>query len=350
MATNSEYNDDLAKLSKSIGTGDLRTLMQNAFYGINTRGTGTALPANSDHYGLTFFTRPRLNLSYHNVLSDRRLMPLLSSDKYSLKRAIRCMLDPVGNKGVIAGSEHYESPLIDPLQAFMPLLTDTLLSITGFSDFVVETFTSEPGVMKETFSHIDDVATDYSTNALTATFKNIAGDPITQVFQTWLIYAAHVYSGRMMPYPESVYFNEIDYDTRIYRLILDPGRQFVQKIACTGASFPTSAPLGAAFNYNSELPTNEENAQINVQFQHMGICYNDPIIVHEFNDVVSLFNPNMRSSKPGDDTAPRQGVVNKTYVKIENAMERNVSNYRAYPFINPSTMELEWYAPNEALK
>jgi hypothetical protein len=355
MATNGneltakEISSDLTNIARGLGTGDLRTAMQNAFWGINSRGTGTALPANSDHYGLTFLTRPRLNLSYHNVLSDRRLQPLLSEDKYSIKRAIRCMLDPVGNKGAIPDAEHYTSPMINPLQCFMPILSDCLLSLSGLPDVVVETFTSEAGIMKEMYSLIDDVHIDYSAYDLTLTFKNVAGDPITQIFQTWLVYAASVYSGRMMPYPESAYFNEVDYDTRIYRLVLDPSRTIVQKIFCTGYAFPTSSPLGASFNYNVETPTTEENSQISVQFKCGGALYNDPIIVHEFNDVVGLFNPNMRPSIPGDPSSPIMGLANGTYQKVENFIERNKANYEHFARINPATAELEWYAPKDTL-
>lgn len=66
------YRDDIRKIHREIGKGDPYAAMQNLFYGINQRATGTSIAGNSDHYGLTFFTRPRLNLSYHNVLAERR--------------------------------------------------------------------------------------------------------------------------------------------------------------------------------------------------------------------------------------------------------------------------------------
>lgn len=342
------YEKDLRDVSLAQGRGDPLTAMQNLFYGINQRATGTAIAASSDHYGLTFFTRPRLNLSYHNVLCDRRLHSILSKDKYSMLRAVRCMLDPEGNLGSY-GSK-YESPLIDPKQAFMPVLQDLLLSLSGFPDVVVDTFTSNEGWMKEVYGMIDSVPKDFSTYDLTASFKNIAGDPITMILNVWLNYAKNVGIGTMVPYPDSIYYNEVDYNTRIYRLTLDPSRKFVQKICCTGASFPTTDPIGGSFNFNSEQPTNEDNAQLSVQFKCFGVYYNDPAVIHNFNRVVAMFNPNMAYSIGADPTSPLKGAATGAYQKAETMTERNITMYRAYPHINVATMELEWWTPKEFLE
>ena len=342
-----EFEQAIRDVNISSGNGDLQTAMQNLFYGINQRATGTAIAANSDHYGLTFFTRPRLNLSYHNVLADPRLETILTEDKYSLARAIRAMLDPENNVG------HYgnpvRSPLIDPKQAFMPMFSDLLLSLSGFPDQVIDSFTSDEGAYKEVYGFVDTVPRDFSTFDLTATFKNIAGDPITLALNVWLNYARNVYNGTMVPYPDSIYYNEVDYNTRIYRMTLDPSRTFVQKICCTGASYPTTDPIGSCFNFNMEQPTNEDNAQLPVQFKSFGIYYNDPRVIHWFNRVVADFNYDMSYSVPGDPSSPIRGAARGTYQKAERVIERNKSNYRAYPHINVATMELEWWTPKEFL-
>src|SRR6188508_3821117 len=94
-----ETRNAIGHVFQKGGLGDNRIAMQNLFYGINHQGFGNAVPANTDHYGYTFFTKPCLNLSYHNVLNERCLSPLLNADQYSVPNAIRAYLDVVSNRG-----------------------------------------------------------------------------------------------------------------------------------------------------------------------------------------------------------------------------------------------------------
>lgn len=177
----------------------------------------------------------------------------------------------------------------------------------------------------------DDVAKDYGTFDMSASFRNLIGDPITLLFNTWRLYMARVYDGTLMPHPESIVEHEIDYQTAIYRLVLDPSRRFVQKVARTIA-FPTGVNLGSAFNYSSDSVYNQENnSQINIQFRCIGVEYNDPILIHEFNHIVALFNPAMKDEN-------RKTAM----VKVDH-MALNFFNYYGYPYIDINTFELQWW-------
>ena len=167
-------------------------------------------------------------------------------------------------------------------------------------------------------------------------------DPITDLFRVWTIYMASVFKGIMVPYPDFLVKNEIDYMTRVYRLVLDKNKNRVQKIGCTGASFPTSTPLGAAFNFDSDKVLNETNNQINIQMQCLGACYQDDIIIHEFNTVVGIFMPAMREQY--FTIAGNGAFVNSVMEKVpQEAL--GLFNNRSYPRIHPNTYELEWYIP-----
>ena len=356
MDSNDALKRDIDLVSRTTGLGTLSESATDAFRGINHRGVGNPVPYNTDNHGLTFFTRPRLNLSYDNVSMDRVLTPLLTSEPYTYQRAIRLLLDPV-----IAGSDFVRSaratsdsrrleagefdtgrsiplacPLIDTKSPFIALLTNNLISLNGWPDMNVATYTSKEGPMKETWSMVDDVAVYYQSFDLQASFRNIAGDPITLLFQTWLRYMSNVYVGTMLPYPDSMFENEIDYQTRIYRLVLDPSRQYVQKIAACGAAFPTAAPLGAAFNFAEDQPFVSDNAQqLSIPFRATGAIYNDPILIKEFNELVIFYNPNMR-------------VENRAMrMKLLTREELLAFNYYGYPRIDPFTFRLEWYVPIE---
>lgn len=325
MPTNDLKKSQIDIVSRQSGLGSLSSAITNTFYGINHRGLGNPVPQNTDQHGLTFFTRPRLNLSYDNIAGVRKMTPLLTSNQMTIQRAIRVLLDPVG------ASRGITCPFIDNNSAFIPMLTNHLLSCSGWPDQTLDTYTSTPGVTQEAWSMVDGVADFRGVFSLSASFRNMQGDPITSLFYYWEQYMARVYAGTMLPYPEMIVEHEIDYQTRIYRIVLDPTRQKVQKIAACGAAFPISNSLGAAFNFAAEQPFVTENAQLSIQFQAIGVDYLDPRTIQEFNDVVVLFNPKMRD-----------GQRDRSYTRLE-AHERNYFNYSGYPRIDPISFDLEWW-------
>ena len=343
--TNSKTQGWVDGLTREGGYGSVHSSMADMFYGINHRGVGNPIPYNTDNYGLVFFTRPNLNLSYDNLAADRRLMPLAvgqkgtpdrpgnAYDKPTIQEAIRSFLDPWGTK---QRQEGPGSKLVDNEQAFITILTNNLVSLNGWPDPVSMYFNSKDGPMKESWSIIDDVHHNYSTWEVQASFRNIAGDPITLLFNTWLIYATQVYVGNMMPYPQSLIENEIDYQSKIYRIVLDPSRKFVQKIATTIA-FPTSSALGAAMNFTNDLPFNQDNAtQIQIPFHCIGAEYQDPILIREFNDTVAIFNRAMESE-----------ATRKKYLKKVPDKMLNLFNNYGYPYIDPHTSKLDWFVKQE---
>lgn len=327
------FNTTLDDIFKSTPLGSVDNSIGNVFYGINHRQQPSAVPINKDSFGLTFFTRPQLNLTTLNARSERRFIPLLNTKEASIQRIIRCYLDPrLNNKNV-------QSPFVDPQNAFMPLLTNHLVSCSGWPDIAIDTYTSKPGAYKEVYSQVDSVFDIYSAYTLTATFRNMVSDPITSLFYIWTLYQSLVFRGIMVPYPDFIVKNEIDYNTRIYRLVLDSNRRYVQKIGCCGAAFPVSVPMGAAFNFENDKPYNLSNNEIQINFNCVGANYQDDIVVGEFNSAVEIFNVNMRERKD-------QSYRNSNMKKIDIDL-LGMFNNRGYPRINPDSYELEWYVSKE---
>lgn len=315
--------------------GNPSTAITETLYGLNHRSLANSVPINKDYYGLAFFTKPDLRLDSSNLFRLRKFAPMLTSRETSLPRAIRAMLDFRHNSN---NEDSYPSPLIDPKQIFMPLLTNQLITMSGWPDVELPTYTSEGGVYGEQFSFADGISEIYRTYDMSVTFRNIPGDPVTAMFFYWITYAAAVFEGLLTPYPDNISENTIDYQTRIYRVILDSSKRFVQKIACTGAAFPITVPIGAAFNYEIDTPINR-NDQIAVQFRCIGAEYLDDAIMHDFNKAVCIGNNDMF-----DDQRKSAGMVQVPYEYIY------LFNYLGYPRINPSTFELEWWVYNDQFK
>lgn len=332
-----EYGlDDITQIN--TGNTYSRAITDN-LYGINHRQITSAIPINKDQYGLTLFTRPQLNFTKQNLRNERIMIPLLTGDSLSYQRYIRTQLDPRSMVGYDTGygvvgaqADRVNScPLTDANQAFIPILTNNLLSISGWPDITVPTFTSEAGIYKDEWGIVDGVVKNYTSYDITATFRNLRGDPITTMFFYWAHYMSSVFEGTLLPYPDYVAGNVIDYNTRIYRLTLDQSKRYVQSIAATGAAIPIADPIASKFDYSSDKPYNDVNAQIAIPFKCYGAIYNDDILIWSFNKTVCSFNQLMKDSK-------RESTMMKIpyeYLKL--------FNNRGYCRIEPQTYELEWW-------
>jgi hypothetical protein len=318
------------KVMQTTAAGAIDTAIGDSYFGINHRQTPGPVGVNKDNYGLTFFVKPRMNLTTANLVSSRQLSPLLTKQPASIQRVIRLLLDHQ-----LITKEGLKSPLVDPQMGFIPILSNHLLSMNGWPDVSVDTFSSQDGVYKEAWAMVDSVAQNYSIYDITANFRNTPGSPITLLFFAWIHYMSMVYQGIMVPYFEHIVEQEMDYNTRIYRLVLDQSKRFVTGIAACGAALPISTPIGSMFNFNSEKPYNDEYDQISIQFRCMGAMYKDDILVYEFNRVTELFNDTM-----GD----RYRTSMYRVVPFEFL---SIFNYRGYPRIDPDTYELQWWVPKD---
>jgi hypothetical protein len=330
--------------------GPLQTAIGNNFYGINHRQTPAAVPINKDNYGLTFFVRPQLNMQTGNLRNMRLFTPLLSNDPNSYQRIVRCLLDPRIMYGYEttntidpnAPSDYtsLKCPFVDNSQAFIPILTNHLKSISGWPDVTVPTHTSKEGAYQEAHSMVDGISVNYTAYDIEATFRNSKGDPIMALFHAWVHYQTAVFEGNLVPYPDMLSENEIDYNTRIYRIILDPTKTKLQKIAATGVSFPSSLPMAGYFDYSSEKPYNDANSDITIRFRCNGAQYLDDILISEFNATVAIFNPSMDGvrSKAG----VRDSSLDRDMVQIPHDYLA-IFNNRGYPRIDPDTYDFNWY-------
>lgn len=320
---------------QSLPTGSIEKAIGNNLYGINHRQIQGLVPTNKDRYGLTFFVRPQLNLQGDNIRNLRAFYPLLTSVDVSILRYIRMMLDPrlgtVGN-GV---STAIKSPMVDNTQAFIPVLTNNLVSISGWNDVTVPYFDSKKGLYGEVYSQPDGTTDIYGSYDITATFRNTRGDPIVYLFYIWELYMSKVFEGKLVPYPDYIMQNRLDFNTRIYRLVLDPTMKYVRKIAACGVAYPLNVPVGQYFDFTNDKPFNDQTKDISINLHCLGASYFDDILIKEFNEVVAIFNPDMRIEKGMTDM-----------IKVPQPLLQYFNN-RGYPRINPNDYELEWYVPKD---
>lgn len=335
---------DVTQMTKS-----LKRAGSNNLYGINHRSQKPPVPENRDVYGLTFFTRPQLNLNTYNCRRNRKFYNLLTTNGTSIQRFVRCTLDPrlgldkaenpwrssydTNGTSSDAYNVRLKSPLVDQHMGFIPILTNNLISLFGWPDLALPHYESKAGLKGEQWILGDGFIDIFQAYSLDATFRNTRDEPIILLFQIWERYIAHVFEGNLSPYMDMMVNNEIDYNTRIYRLVLDETKSIVKKIAACGAAFPVNVPTGKMFDYSDESNFNTTQKEISIQFQCVGADYNDDITIEEFNWVSVIFHPDMRNMR-----------FNKPHnmVKIPNSMLPLLNN-RGYPWIDEVTLELSWW-------
>lgn len=346
--------DDYLNLSP---TGNPRKATTNLLYGYNHRDTPTPIIPDASSVGMAFFVRPQLNLTSNNLTRSRHLMNLMNTKRNSVQRYIRCMLDPrVANAGCEMAYGEYKgkkrcvrielSPMIDPYQIFIPLLSNTVKSISGFPDPVVPTYTSKENVRGGQWSIVDGIVDVNNSYDISCTFDNIKNSPIRMLFQYWIRYEALVFDGIITPYYDYLAANEIDYMSRIYRVILDENRRYVKHIGATGACFPTSIDTGRMFNFNKGNPLVDDDKEISVTFKAIGATYDDSILVDEFNKAVAIGCPPMKMVRAyrlmGVEISEKDNNIEMAKIPFELLP---YFNHSGYPFIDYQTYELCWYIP-----
>lgn len=338
-----EYRELLDNIIRSTGSGSTTTRFQDTFYGLNRLNQIPELPLHKESQGLIFFTRPDLNLSYENLSPVRQLSYLLTQDTKTMSNAIKLMLDPSTQRGgevmTLNGpnlKNVIDSPLVDPYNPYLSLLTNTCITMSPPPDIGLNFYTSPEGKYREQWMMNDGFAESNSYQEITATFSNIQGNAVLFLFLSWILYMGYLRVGDMGPHPWNRFKNRMDYFTRIERYKMDESGRFITQWFHTGASAPKSINIGASFGLNrTESPMEMDNKEVSIQFGSVGFVYNDPIQLFEFNMRMIRWNPNLADHK-------RKELFMKMHPD-----DRGLTNYYGYPLINLSTREMEWWILKE---
>lgn len=321
---------------RTLPLGDMKNTISRNIRGINHRQIAQPLMPNMDHYGLTFFTRPDLNLATANIRRSRMFTDMLTEVPRSVPRIVRCLLDPsLQHRSV----NPISCPLVDANSPFIPILTNNLVSCSGFPDLDVPLWTSTEGYQREQYAQVQGGLLFNGTTDLSCTFRNIDGDLIGYLFFIWCLYMAEIYlvNEGMSPKLYNIMSHTKDYETRIYRLRMDRNNKHVTRIMAANACIPYTLSTGQDADFDSKQGMHHI-AESNYSFKAQGIIYNDPILIYEFNDIVETFNPLM-----SDDRR------DKYMVQVPYQLLDTINTYGT-PRINPMTMELEWYLSADDLE
>lgn len=307
---------------------NLDTTLGTALYGFNSNLSKRFVHQNKINMGYTFFTRPQLNLSPHNIRFSRQLFGFLGSEhKTDMSTFVKHTLDP----RLAASKAAKGVNIINNRQAYIPILSNTLNSLSGAPDLELPSFTGEEGRMNETYTIPDGHMNLFSSVDLSATFANISGDPVLNLIHTWSLAISLMTQGLIRPYVDFITENERCYDTRIFRFTLDSSGEYITDYAATGPGFVDGIGIGSTFDYNRDSDFNDSITEHNIRFKMAGMEYRDPILLYEFNAIGEIFNPMLKDKYRKDNM-----------VRIPNEIKHLVHGL-AYPRVNIDTMAMEFY-------
>lgn len=333
MFNNSIVNYQADDLFSSTGIGSLDKAIGLNQHGINFQSAPTLVPRNKEQPGYVFFTRPQLNMQTDNLRNMRQFYNLLSANELSQERMIRCTLDPrlqAGYRYLNANSPPVNCPLVDSRSAFINILSNNIMSLTGWPEETLTFQRSKEDVYRGTRTQPNGVTFNTGSYTLSATFRNTYSDPVLKMIHYWLSYmSATTTTGLLRPYPDYEAMDRLDCNTRIYRIILDPQRERVTKIYACGAALPASNAVSASADYNREQTISDANKDLTISFECDGMYVLDPILFYTFNGVVAAFNPYMQD-----------GIRESSMIRLEK-VELPFFRSMTYPRINPQTSEFE---------
>lgn len=333
--------ESLDGLFSASPIGSLDKALTNNVRGVNPLQTRSALIPNQDQQGFLFVTRPQINMQKDNIRNYPPLSPLLNDDPKGIGLAVRMLLDPrigagyryqVGPESAHKFIPPMHSELVDNTFAFFPFITNNVITSTGWGDKTLPMTSTDPGLYKQTYSFVDGISRNYGEWDLTINLQNVMGDLSIATFAALMDYSSLIKEELMVPYPDQIFGQRVDFQMRAYRIVLDKSKQFVTKILTNAAMGITSVPFGMFGDFDRNTNYNEQTKEISLRFRCMAQFNNDPRMIYQFNRVVCAFNLGMRDNNRAQYMVR---VPAKYYQRFAHQL---------YPRIDPDTLRFEWWA------
>ena len=335
---------------QSSANGSYFGMYQTALSRFDRFGQNHFMP-NTEKAGMTFITRPKLNLSTASLRQDAIMSTLATLDSTSIPFSIRCYLDSeFATRG--PGREFAEdSPFVANNTPFILPLTNCLISISGYPDPVLDTETTEGGFFSEdqTFAKGSDfLRRSYD---LSLTFKDIQGGYVLALFYYWIWYISLVTNGIVTAYPEDIDERVLCYTCSIYRFLLDPTLKYITKWSKATGSFPKSVPMGNSFNFSEREAFISANMMFTIPFQVNKFEYMNPMVFYDFNTIMeeyagqNYYNNAIDYSTVNERDLIDQGKDPYDYLPSRFFAPNDAEyNYRGIPWIDTARgmNELKW--------
>lgn len=363
-------DDEIQEILQSVseqsrrysGGGSYHGTYQTFMSKINRFGVNMNL-INSEVAGLTFITRPKLNLTDANLKQHPVLATLNTSSATSLGFAIRClldtrlagkskypgMMDSVRNRNTAAAQFLYKaesSPFLNNDLPFVIPLMNALESISGWPDFVNDTETTEGDIFSGDQTFIKGSDMNNRSGELSLSFRDIPGGVIRSILYYWCFWEALVAKGVVSAYPEDIAARRLCYTCSIYRFVLDTSKRNIMAWAKATGCYPRAFPIGAMFNINEYESSLSSTTRFTVPFVYNHVEYMNPQTLLDFNTLMSQFmgkNYHLDSDKNYTITSnrPENNFMGVPYIDLVSGSNELQFLARPDELDDPATRKFE---------
>ena len=326
MSTGNNLLDLTTKMNEYIfnSSGSSKySYLINHLSGIVSRNSIHESPMTDNGY--VFFGKPKLNLYSSSLKQDRILSALNTLSPESLAFAIRCYLDPkFANRSDISKIAQ-NCELYNTETPYIPVLTNQLESLSGWAAPTMEIETTEGGFFSENITIAKGHNDLNKTITLSATFNELVGFPITNIFMMWFRFIHLTTRGVVKPHNKYIEEYKVFYGFPIYRFVLDVSGKYIEIWSKGTLCFPNDYPIVDKLDFNKENTRkihNKVTVSITVNFSE----YMDIAILSDFNTWVKRACPSIEEYQPLTDEQKKYFL------------------HYAIPYINfqHGTKELEW--------
>lgn len=280
------------------GAGSGNRLYQEALTEFDRFGVNIALP-NHETSGITFITRPEINLDTSSVRQDNILATLDDKGPDTIAFHLRCMLDArlAKEPKSILRTNADKSRIINNDSPFINMLTNSFVSIQGAPDYILDTETSEGGFFGEDQTLALGSNRGNATSEVSISFKEIHGGIIRALFYYWVRWMDMSQLGTVVPYPYYIAARKLSYTCSIYRFILDPSKRTITAWAKYTGCFPKLGMSGAIFNVGEAEHYLSSAMTVTIPFTVNHVEYMNPLIFRDFNKLMRKFAGDYTSTK-----------------------------------------------------
>jgi hypothetical protein len=339
-----KYLEMINNIYMSSGAHNYNNPLQPFMYGLDRYGS-IRIADNLEFNGPVFITRPRLCLQTTNLRNSRLMAPLDTSNPNSIAFAIRALLDTNLMHDPSLREPYTNSILFDYRNPFMTPLCNAVSSISGLPDMLIETATTQGGLMTEGQQFaIGGDNLHRGAYELQLTFQDVQYGPIGAIFFYWLEYIRCVTRGYMLAYADDIDQQRINYTVSIYMFNLDPSRKYITHwCKCTGC-FPRAHPIGAIMNRERNGARVRAAAELSIPFICNIVEYMDHAIFIDFNSLVERYCPTINNDWYGVPMEPNNHGVKPDNAKHPALPHYAPLNFTSLPWVtsDPYGMRLEW--------
>lgn len=149
---------------------------------------------------------------------------------------------------------------------FIPLLSNTCKTCSGFNGFSLDTYEYETDFFGNSVIVPTGMDSVFGSSQFTASFDDVYGGPVKALFTIWVDYIHRVSRGYLNPKLENILNHVLDYTTSVYIFVTDRDNSTIRFFGKATGCFPVNVPLDEYITFSREIDS-EQYKSVDISFK-----------------------------------------------------------------------------------